>query len=329
MGISWIVMPYAQLTNQTWLLVLGFGIVGATFVWMFVPGTYLRGKPMHELGLCTYKDFIANVKKLRSRRDPWNWIIIILAIIAVYYLFLTNFIVFTMNIAIIGQFNVTVANTLKAMGPTAYSVGIVVLATLEYALFVLTFTCFLLKTDNLKAALWKYGKYGIPFLMYLFIYALVRYPDRATSVTFVNALSFFFGYVYWALLQQIPMLVYTNTLLREGIERHEIKKNGENRFKTNYFGSGRFAGKEWPYEQRKRLLVTLITALLFAMIHLPAWFLAFNAFLMEFIIAYYYWDPKTRNVLALCILHAAAGVLVVFFIKMNLAVGYVAIINAR
>jgi hypothetical protein len=328
MGISWLVLPIAQFSGQRWLYWTGWVIIAVIFVWMFGPGTYLRRRSLHDLGLCTYKDFAANVQRLRTRRDPWNWIVVIFAIMVIYLLFLTNFTVFTGDIPVIQTFNKLLENYLKSMGSSTYNVGIIVLATLEYTVFVIAFACFLLKTDTLKDALWKYAKYGIPFLLFLFFYALIRYPGKATSVTFVNALSFFFGYVFWAFLQQIPLLIYTNTMLRDGIERHEIMRNGENRFQTKYFdNSKRFKGKEIPYEQRKRLLVTLITALLFAMVHLPAWFLSFDACLMEFIIAYFYWDPKTRNVLALCILHAAAGVLIVFFIQMNLKVGYVALFN--
>ncbi len=293
--VGWIWLPPVHAAGDRVMETIGLGIIGFIFLWMLYISHHIRNKPGGELGFSTVGEFKFHIKNLAEKKDFWVIIMVFSALVVPYWFFITNFIPFTSLIP-----GLEPANDLLVKRATPLVVFIV--ATLEYGIIAAYTGVFFIKINTLKAAILKYLKYGTPFIVGLFVWAWVQYGERILSYTLAESIANFAGYVYWALAQQATILVYTATMIDAALETSSIKTR-----------------------RGKDAINVLVTASVFAFLHFPAWILSFIAFIMELVIASVYVNPKTRNIFAACLVHAIAGLVIVFFLDIDLVTGYLAL----
>jgi len=291
---GWIWVPLGVITHSTFFEYAGYFVVGAFLTWMAMIAHAIRKRNLDDLGFTSIKRFGKNLQSIKQRREAWNYFLIVGTILAGYFIFLVNFLPFTSLIPFLGEINTFIAGIVH---PAVN----VIIATLEFLFFGVFTAFYFFKTDNIKASLLRHAKYGTPVLLFLFTFAMIVNQDKVFSQTFMKVVAHFLGYIFWAMFQQIPTLVYVNTSMREGLEK-----------------STRITSPS-----KRRFLAAFVTASFFAILHFPAFILAMIAFTFEFILSMIYYDKKFRNVFVACLLHAATGVIVVFFLDIDLIAGYV------
>ncbi|MHA1846626.1 MAG: hypothetical protein ACTSXU_03190, partial [Promethearchaeota archaeon] len=270
--------------------------IGGCFFWMFFPSHYLRKKGLNEIGCSNFHNLRENIKQLKTLSGKGNFSLIIGFMLLLYILFSTKIVEVTQLIPFLGIIN-------KILTNTSYSFFIFILATIEYLILMTIGLMVLLKTDNIKESFILHLKLFNPFIIFLVILTAIGFPERLEEVTFVNAISYFFGYIFWAFIQQIPFLGYVHTHVREGLERHDKFKN----------------------ERLRNFSTALITAGLFSIVHFPAWELSVIAFIMEFLLSLAFFNKETRNMFIACVFHAFIGTIIVYFWNIDLLAGYLAL----
>jgi len=298
MADEWILMPIAYTIDSFPLIVIGWSLAVIIFIWMILGSHFFRKRGFFDLGFTSPKRLVMNLGKIKRWRDVWNYFLITGTVICAYIIFMATFMPFTDLMPVISTINRFVIFQVGAI--TA-----IFIATGEFVLFGVATALFFFKTDNIKPSLKAHAKYGFPFLSLLFVAALIVAPAKVYSQTFMTIVSSFLGYIYWALFQQITTLVYFNTSAREGLERSKRITN----------------------PVARRVIAAIISAFLFSAIHFPAPILSTISFAMEFILAMLYYDPKTRNIFVTCVIHAMGGVIIVFFLNIDLAVGFLTILG--
>jgi hypothetical protein len=293
--IGWTWIPLAYVEGLIFWYVAGWAVVGFFLIWMIMISPAARKRGFEDLGFASHKSFAGKLNKVLKWGEKWNYMLIGGTVVAAYVIFMLNFVSFTDLIPVLGPLN----HLLMENVPN--SVFTFVLATVQFIFFAVITALFFFKTDNIKPSVKEYAKYGTPFLLLLFTLALAT-SERAYTETFMNVASNFLGYIYWALAQQVPTLVYVNTSAMEGLERSGIVKDF----------------------RRRQIISALITASIFAGIHIPAMPLSLIAFVMEFMIAMIYSFKKYRNVFAACLFHAMVGVIVVLLMQIDVTVGFMA-----
>lgn len=298
MTITWILMPFAYTFNSLPLIVIGWSLLVVMVLWMILGSHFFRKRGFFDLGFTSPKRLLTNLGKIKRWHDIWNYFLIIGTVICAYIIYMATFMPFTNLMPVISNINQFIISRVDAI--TAF-----LIATGEFILFGTATALFFFKTDNIKPSLKAHAKYGFPFLITLFVAALIVAPAKVYSQTFMGIVASFLGYIYWALFQQVTTLVYFNTSAREGLEKSKRITN----------------------PVARRVTAAIISAAFFAAIHFPAPMLSAIAFGLEFILAMLYYDPKTRNVFVTCLIHAMAGVIIVFFLNIDLAVGFLAILG--
>ncbi|HME56262.1 MAG TPA: CPBP family glutamic-type intramembrane protease [Candidatus Lokiarchaeia archaeon] len=300
MALTWIWMPIAYIFDSLPLIVIGWSLAVLEFLWMVLGSHFIRKRGFFDLGFTSPRRLIVNLGKVKGWRDKWNYFLILGTVLAAYIIYMATFTPFTNLMPVISNINQFLISHVDAI--TAF-----VIATGEFVLFGAATALFFFKTDNIKPSLKAHAKYGSPFLIMLFVAALIVAPAKVYSQTFMGIVSSFLGYIYWALFQQVTTLVYFNTSAREGLERSKRITN----------------------PVARRVIASIITAFFFSAIHFPAPVLSAIAFGMEFILAMLYYEPKTRNIFVTCLIHAMAGVVIVFFLNIDLSVGFLTVLGNR
>nr|MDO8119277.1 hypothetical protein [Candidatus Sigynarchaeota archaeon] len=259
--VGWVWLPPAHATGNRLMEMIGLGVVGFIFMWMLFFSHLVRGKKGGDLGFSTLGEFKLHLHNLAEKKDFWTIILIACALVLPYCLFITNFVPFTTLIPALGPANDLLV---KRASPEI----VFVIATLEYCLIAAYSGIFFIKIHTLKPALYKYLKYGSPFIIGLFIWAWIQSPELISGYTLEQSIAHFAGYVYWALAQQATVLAYTVTMMADVLARFPIKTQG-----------------------RKNALNIVFTASMFAVIHFPAWLLSAVAFVMEAVIVSVYINP--------------------------------------
>jgi hypothetical protein len=296
-SIGWIWLPFAYETSSWWFYYLGWCVLAFIYMWMSLISHWLRGRTLTSLGLSSHKIFGAKIEKIKQSGEAWNYFLIIGTVIAAYIIFNLYFLPFTDLIPILGMFNLFLVTAFPSpLFPFILAAG-------EFILIAVSISLFLFKTDNIKPSLIANAKYGTPFLLFVFTLALAT-SDSAYTVPFMEVITQFIGYIFWALFQQLPM-VYIAISAIEGL--HELGPPI-----TLHTYRGRAA---------------LITASLFAVTHFPAWELSIIAFFMELVIVMIFLDSRYRNLFASCILHALAGVIVTSLMQIDRIVGFMAFLT--
>ncbi len=273
----------------------GWAIIVLLLLWVMILSHAIRKRGFEYLGFSSYKSFAGKINKVLKWGEKWNYMLIGGTIISSYIIFMLNFGLFTDLIPLLDTLN----HYLMVYVP--HSTFTFILATVQFIFFAAITAFFFFKTDNIKPSLKEHAKYGTPFLLILFSVALMT-SERAYTETFMTVAANFLGYIYWALAQQVPTLVYMFPSAMEGLERSGLVKD----------------------PKRRQIVSAFITAAIFAAIHVPAMPLSLIAFVMEFIIAMIFSFKKYRNVFAACIFHAMAGVIVVFLMQIDVTVGFMA-----
>nr|MDO8085523.1 hypothetical protein [Candidatus Sigynarchaeum springense] len=294
--IGWLWLPAAFFTGSTTWYIAGWSIIGVFFSWMILLSHAARKRGFEELGFSSHRSFANKMEKVRKWGDKWNYMLIYGAIIAAYVIFMLIFVPFTGLIPIFGTLNDFI------MQNASYSFFTFFLVTIEFIFFALITALFFFKTDNIKPSLKVHAKYGTPFLLFMFTWAILT-SKHAYTETFMNVISHFLGYIYFALAQQVVTLVYVNTSAMEGLERSGLVKD----------------------PRRRRIISSIITASIFAAIHVPAIALSVIAFMMELIIAMLYSKKEYRNVFVACLFHAMVGVIVVLLMQIEATVGFISV----
>ncbi len=295
--IGWTWLPTAYFARSDFWYLAGWTAIGLLFFWMIFVSHAARNRGFDELGFSSHKSFAAKLNKVLKWVEKWNYMLIYGTIIAAYAIFMLNFVPFTDLIPVLGPLN----HLLMKHVPN--SIFTFVLASVQFVFFAVITALFFFKTDNIKPSVKEYAKYGTPFLLFMFTWALLA-SEHAYTETFMNVVAHFLGYIYWALAQQVVTLVYVHTSAMEGLERSGIVKD----------------------PQKRNIISSIITASIFAGIHIPAMPLSLIAFVLEFIIAMIYSIKKYRNVFAACLFHAMVGVIVVLLMQIDVAVGFMAFI---
>ncbi len=275
-------IPGASALGSTFWILSGWAVGGVMLVWLLFVSHWAHKRGFEYLGFASHKSFAGKINKVLKWGEKWNYFLIGGTVVAAYAIFMYNFVVFTDLIPLLGPLNQFLIMTIP------HSAFTFVLATGQFIFFAVITALFFFKTDNIKPSVKEYAKYGTPFLLFLFTWALAT-STRAYTETFMNVVSQFLGYIYWALAQQVPSLVYIHPSAMDGLEQSGLVKD----------------------PRRRQIVSSLITASIFAVIHLPAMPVTVIAFFMEFIIAMIYSIKKYRNVFAACLFHAMAGVIFV------------------
>jgi hypothetical protein len=297
-GIGWTWIPAAYVANSMFWYLAGWSVLGFLFIWMIFISHAARKRSFEDLGFSSHRSFKAKLDKVLKWGEKWNYMLIYGTIIAAYAIFMLNFLPFTDLLPFIGELNEFVVENVSNSAFTF------ILATGQFALFSVGTALFFFKTDNIKQSVKEYAKYGTPFILFLFTWALLT-SEYSYTETFMNVVSRFLGYIYWALAQQLTTLVYVNTSAMEGLERSGLVKD----------------------PQKRRIISSLITASVFAGIHIPAMPLSLIAFVMEFIIAMIFSFKQYRNAFAACLFHAMVGVIIVLLMRIDVVVGFLAFLG--
>lgn len=296
--VGWTWIPLAYIRGLVFWYYAGWGVIGLLLSWMILFSHAMRGRGFDDLGFSSYQAFTQKIHKVLKWNEKWNYMLIGGTIVSAYVIFMLNFVPFTDLIPILGPLNHLLMETIPG------SVFTFILATMQFLFFAVITALFFFKTDNIKPSVKEHAKYGTPLLLLLFTVALAT-SERAYTEPFMNVASHFLGYIYWALAQQVPTLVYVLPSALDGLERSSLVKDPRHR----------------------QVVASLITASLFAAIHVPAMPLSLIAFIMEFMIAMLFSFKKYRNVFAACLFHAMAGVIVVLLMDVDVTVGFMAFLG--
>jgi hypothetical protein len=281
--IKWVWLPGASAGGSAFWYSAGWAVGDFLIIWMMFISHAVRKRGFEYLGFASHRSFASKINKILKWGEKWNYFLIGGTVICAYAIFMYNFATFTDLIFALGPLNRFLIENIP------HSAFTFLLATGQFIFFVVITALFFFKTDNIKPSVKEYAKYGTPYILFLFIWA-VAMSQRAYTETFMNVATNFLGYIYWALAQQLPTLVYISPSAMEGLERSGLVKD----------------------PRRRQIISSLITASIFAGIHLPTMPLSLFAFVMEFIIAMIYSFDKYRNVFVACLFHAMVGVIVVF-----------------
>ncbi|MBN2154015.1 MAG: CPBP family intramembrane metalloprotease [Candidatus Lokiarchaeota archaeon] len=296
--IGWTWIPAAYVAGSPPLYFAGWAVIAFLLIWVVFLSHATRGRGLEALGFASYRSFVANVKKVREWGDKWNYMLIYGTVVAAYAIFMLTFVPFTGLIPVFGTLNQFLV---EHVPHSAFTFS---LATAQFVFFAIITALFFFKTGNIKPSLKQHAKYGTPFVLFMFTWALLA-SERANTEPFMNVVAHFLGYIYWALAQQVATLVYLLPSAMEGLERGGIVRD----------------------PRRRKVVSSIITAALFAFIHIPAMPLSLIAFAAELIIAMIYSTEKYRNVFAACLLHALVGVIVVLLMQIDVTVGFLAYIG--
>ncbi len=275
-------IPGASAAGSTFWALTGWAVGGFVLLWQVLISHWAHKRGFEYLGFASHKSFASKISKVLKWDEKWNYFLIGGTVVAAYAIFMYSFVTFTDLIPVLGPLNRFLIENIP------HSAFTFLLATVQFIFFAVITALFFFKTDNIKPSVKEHAKYGTPFLLLLFTWALAT-SSRAYTETFMNVVSQFLGYIYWALAQQVPALVYIHPSAMEGLERSGLVKD----------------------PRRRQIVSSLITASIFAVIHLPAMPVTVFAFFMELIIAMIYSIKKYRNVFAACLFHAMVGVIVV------------------
>jgi hypothetical protein len=292
--VGWIWLGFSYATASWVLYCAGWCVMGFIYTWMAFISHGLRGRTLASLGLSSHKIFGAKIEKIKQSGKAWNYFIIIGTVIAAYIIFNLYFLSFTDLIPFFGLFNEFLVTAIPS---PFFSFA---LGTGEFILIAIAISLFFFKTDNIKPSLIVNAKYSTPFLLFVFTWALAT-SNAAYTISFMEVITQFIGYIFWALFQQLPM-VYIAVSTLEGLQ----ELGPPNKLLSH---RGRAA---------------IITASLFAVTHFPAWELSIITFFMELVIITVFLDSRYRNLFVSCILHAMAGVIVTSLMQIDRIAGFMA-----
>ena len=298
LGYTWLVMPWAFIAGNLLLMAVGYVIYGIAFAWAFVINFIVRGTSLSELGYSNALVLKDHFQQYKRKQRGWFITFILMFAALAFTIIISDPFTFSSLIPVLSEVNLLFSTMLPIPIFTLLIMG-------EAGLVIVFVLFFLLRWDTLHESLKQYFKLGSPFIIIMIIIAILFFRDNVVSLGLLHALANLCGYVIWAFLQQALSLIYFGTLIRMGFER-----------------TGNPADKH-----KQQIYTAIITAIFFAVIHFPAWSLSLIAGVMEFILVYVYFNPKTRNIFAACLLHAICGVIIVYLLDLDLVSGFIAVIK--
>ncbi|MHA1681660.1 MAG: hypothetical protein ACTSUE_11680 [Promethearchaeota archaeon] len=250
---------------------------GLLLLYLVAIGPLLHKNPPDVLGIADPRKI---KERLFNRRKPFSILIttmLVILSIFVFPLFIKEFEAVMDLVPLFGELN-----DLIAASAPLFQVPV---AILEYVLFQIIFFFLLVRKDNFKDAFKVMAKpllvmCGIILLLSLFSGALF-----SVNFTLFEFLATWYGYTFWALMQQIPFLIYFSTRFRKGL----------------------------PFVRASDYMSVALLAFYFGFFHGKQWILAILAGTMEVMLAWSFIHKNTRNLFVASLVHGFLGTMIIFF----------------